>query len=62
MEYLVILVLIVNILINLVIIMNWSISISTISYYRWYRFNDYPNQYESWWGFANRPNVDELNP
>lgn len=31
-------------------------------YYRWYRFNDYPNLYESWWGFGNMPNVDELNP
>ena len=31
-------------------------------YYRWYRFNDYPNIYESWWGFSNMPNVDELNP
>ena len=25
-------------------------------------FNDYPNLYESWWGFSNMPNVDELNP
>ena len=31
-------------------------------YYRWYRFNDYPNLYETWWGFSNMPNVDELNP
>lgn len=31
-------------------------------YYRWYIFNDYPNLYESWWGFSNMPNVDELNP
>lgn len=31
-------------------------------YYRWYKFYDYPNRYESWWGFSNMPNVDELNP
>ena len=31
-------------------------------YYRWYKFYDYPNGYESWWGFTNMPNVDELNP
>lgn len=31
-------------------------------YYRWYCFNDYPNYYQSWWGFENMPNVDELNP
>lgn len=31
-------------------------------YYMWYRFNDYPNLYETWWGFPNMPNVDELNP
>ena len=31
-------------------------------YYRWYRFNYYPKLYETWWGFSNMPNVDELNP
>lgn len=31
-------------------------------YYRWYKFYDYPNGYECWWGFSNMPNVDELNP
>ena len=31
-------------------------------YYRWYRFSDYPNLYDCWWGFGNMPNVDELNP
>lgn len=31
-------------------------------YYRWYKFHDYPNGYECWWGFSNMPNVDELNP
>lgn len=31
-------------------------------YYSWYKFYDYPNSYECWWGFSNMPNVDELNP
>ncbi len=31
-------------------------------YYRWYRFSDYPKVYDSWWGFSNMPNVDEMNP
>ena len=31
-------------------------------YYMWYRFNDYPDLYEAWWGFSNMPNIDELNP
>ncbi|QAA35422.1 glycoside hydrolase family 13 protein [Clostridium manihotivorum] len=30
-------------------------------YYQWYRFKNYPDDYESWWGFDNMPNVDELN-
>ena len=30
-------------------------------YYNWYRFYEYPNKYDSWWGFDNQPNVDELN-
>lgn len=31
-------------------------------YYNWYRFYDYPNRYECWWGFDNQPNVEELEP
>ena len=31
-------------------------------FYRWYKFHNYPNGYECWWGFSNMPNVDELNP
>lgn len=31
-------------------------------YYKWYRFNDYPNNYESWWGVESLPNVNELEP
>lgn len=30
-------------------------------YYSWYKFKDYPNYYDSWWGFSNMPEVDELN-
>ncbi|MGL5615947.1 MAG: glycoside hydrolase family 13 protein [Sarcina sp.] len=30
-------------------------------YYNWYKFYDYPNSYECWWGIGNQPNVDELN-
>ena len=29
-------------------------------YYKWYRFNDFPNKYEAWWGIDNQPNVEEL--
>lgn len=31
-------------------------------YFKWYRFNNYPNSYESWWGIDNQPNVEELDP
>lgn len=31
-------------------------------YYSWYSFNEYPHSYESWWGFANLPNVKEETP
>lgn len=31
-------------------------------YRSWYRFSDYPNQYESWWGIDTLPCVDELAP
>lgn len=30
-------------------------------YFNWYKFIDYPEKYESWWGFENLPNVDEKN-
>ena len=30
-------------------------------YYKWYRFKNFPNDYECWWGFDNQPNVEELN-
>ena len=30
-------------------------------YFDWYRFYDYPDSYECWWGIDNQPNVDEMN-
>lgn len=31
------------------------------AYYNWYRFNEYPDEYECWWGINNHPNVEEMN-
>jgi cyclomaltodextrinase len=31
-------------------------------YYKWYKFIDYPYDYESWWGIKTLPNVNELEP
>ncbi|NMA15225.1 MAG: glycoside hydrolase family 13 protein, partial [Clostridia bacterium] len=31
-------------------------------YYSWFRFIEYPEKYESWWGVESLPNVNELNP
>jgi 4-alpha-glucanotransferase len=31
-------------------------------YYSWYRFEKYPDDYESWWGVDVLPNVNELEP
>lgn len=30
-------------------------------YFDWYRFYDYPDSYECWWGIDNQPNVNEMN-
>ena len=30
-------------------------------YYKWYRFTDYPREYESWWGIKTLPCVEELD-
>lgn len=30
-------------------------------YYNWYKFSEYPNKYECWWGIDTQPNVDEMN-
>lgn len=31
-------------------------------YFSWYRFKNYPDEYESWWGVAALPNVNEMEP
>lgn len=31
-------------------------------YYDWYKFIDWPNSYESWWGFDSLPDIQEENP
>lgn len=31
-------------------------------YYAWYRFRHYPDDYESWWGVRDLPNVEENVP
>lgn len=30
-------------------------------YFDWYKFKNYPNEYECWWGIDDLPNVDEMN-
>lgn len=29
-------------------------------YHNWYKFSKYPYQYESWWGIAERPNINSM--
>lgn len=31
-------------------------------YYEWYRFKQYPDDYESWWGVSDLPDVEETTP
>jgi 4-alpha-glucanotransferase len=31
-------------------------------YYNWYRFKEYPDSYEAWWGIDTMPNVEENEP
>ncbi|MGI6498702.1 MAG: glycoside hydrolase family 13 protein [Oscillospiraceae bacterium] len=31
-------------------------------YYPWYRFMDYPEEYDCWWGIKTLPEVNELEP
>ena len=31
-------------------------------YYRWFRFIEYPDVYEAWWGIGTLPNVNEMEP
>lgn len=34
----------------------------TSPYYSWYKFNDYPEEYECWWGVKTLPNTNETQP
>lgn len=31
-------------------------------YYSWYRFYEYPDKYDCWWGIGTMPNVNEMEP
>jgi glycosidase len=31
-------------------------------YFTWYRFRNYPDSYDSWWGFDTLPTVNKLDP
>ena len=31
-------------------------------YYSWYQFREYPDKYNSWWGFDTLPTVNKLDP
>ncbi len=31
-------------------------------YYSWYKFNEWPDNYHSWWGFYTLPEVNETDP
>lgn len=31
-------------------------------YYPWYKFTNYPDEYESWWGVKSLPELNELDP
>lgn len=31
-------------------------------YYSWYRFHQFPHNYDSWWGIGTLPNVEEMDP
>ena len=31
-------------------------------YFSWYRFDAFPDRYESWWGFESLPEVNEFDP
>ena len=40
---------------------NGAVSNPNSPYKQWYKFSEYPNKYESWWGIDTLPCVDELN-
>lgn len=31
-------------------------------YFSWFQFFEYPQRYQSWWGIADLPTIDKLNP
>lgn len=31
-------------------------------YYKWYRFTEFPDQYDAWWGIDTLPGVNEMEP
>lgn len=41
---------------------NGAVSNPDSPYRSWYRFTNYPHDYESWWGIRTLPCVEELNP
>lgn len=30
-------------------------------YYNWYKFRNYPDEYDSWWGVSSMPNVNDMD-
>lgn len=30
-------------------------------YYNWYKFRNYPDEYESWWGVSSMPNINDMD-
>ena len=39
-----------------------AISQENSCYREWYRFERYPDRYDSWWGFQSMPNIEETTP
>ncbi len=39
-----------------------AISQENSCYREWYRFERYPDKYDSWWGFQSMPNIEETTP
>ncbi|MDO9535303.1 MAG: 4-alpha-glucanotransferase [Bacillota bacterium] len=40
----------------------WAYQSQDSPYYSWYRFKDFPETYDCWWGIETLPNVNELEP
>ncbi len=41
---------------------NGAYNSTSSPYYTWYKFIEWPNIYNSWWGFNTLPEVEELSP